>query len=58
MKAGLPFKYIIIVKKEIQYVVFDYKDVEGTRKRKRLWVYRVPEILAGHGQDDYRRDNL
>ena len=34
MKAGLPFKYITTVKKGIQYVVFDYKDDNGTRKRK------------------------
>ena len=36
MKASLPFKYIIAQKKGKQYVVFDYKDKAGKRKRK--WV--------------------
>lgn len=36
MKASLPYKYITSVKNGKQYVVFDYKDSEGKRKRK--WV--------------------
>lgn len=36
MKASLPFKYITAVKNGKQYVVFDYKDKAGNRKRK--WV--------------------
>ena len=36
MKASLPFKYITAVKGGKHYVVFDYKDNEGKRKRK--WV--------------------
>jgi integrase len=36
MKASLPYKYIISVKNGKQYVVFDYKDSMGKRKRK--WV--------------------
>ena len=36
MKASLPFKYITAVKNGKQYVVFDYKDKAGKRKRK--WV--------------------
>ena len=36
MKASLPYKYITAVKNGKQYVVFDYKDSEGKRKRK--WV--------------------
>ena len=36
MKASLPFKYITAVKSGKQYVVFDYKDKAGNRKRK--WV--------------------
>ena len=36
MKASLPYKYITSVKNGKQYVVFDYKD--GTGKRKRKWV--------------------
>ena len=36
MKASLPFKYIIAVKNGKQYVVFDFKDKAGKRKRK--WV--------------------
>lgn len=34
MKASLPFKYITAVKNGKQYVVFDYKDKAGKRKRK------------------------
>ena len=43
MKASLPFKYITAVKGGKHYVVFDYKDNEGKRKRK--WIgtqYPVP----------------
>ena len=36
MKASLPYKYITSVKNGKQYVVFDYKDSGGKRKRK--WV--------------------
>lgn len=36
MKASLPFKYIIADKKGKNYVVFDFKDDSGKRKRK--WV--------------------
>ena len=36
MKASLPFKYIISAKNGKQYVVFDFKDINGKRKRK--WV--------------------
>ena len=36
MKASLPFKFINAVKGGKYYVVFDYKDEEGKRKRK--WV--------------------
>ena len=36
MKASLPFKYITAVKNGKHYVVFDYKDKAGKRKRK--WV--------------------
>ena len=34
MKASLPFKYIIAEKKGKNYVVFDFKDDSGKRKRK------------------------
>ena len=36
MKASLPYKYITAVKNGKQYVVFDFKDHNGKRKRK--WV--------------------
>ncbi|MCM1530642.1 MAG: site-specific integrase [Alistipes sp.] len=36
MKASLPYKYITSVKNGKHYVVFDYKDEAGKRKRK--WV--------------------
>ena len=36
MKASLPFKYITAVKGGKHYVVFDYKDNEGKRKRKQI----------------------
>lgn len=36
MKASLPFKYITAVKNGKHYVVFDFKDANGKRKRK--WV--------------------
>lgn len=36
MKASLPFKYIISEKREKYYVIFDFKDDNGKRKRK--WV--------------------
>ncbi len=36
MKASLPYKYITSVKNGKQYVVFDYKDKAGKRKRKWL----------------------
>lgn len=36
MKASLPFKYITAVKRGKHYVIFDYRDDEGNRKRK--WV--------------------
>ncbi len=36
MKASLPYKYITSVKNGKQYVVFDFKDKAGKRKRK--WV--------------------
>lgn len=36
MKASLPYNYITAVKNGKQYVVFDYKDDAGKRKRK--WV--------------------
>lgn len=36
MKAGLPFKHHIYKKNDKLYVVFDYKDDEGNRKKK--WV--------------------
>ena len=36
MKASLPFKYITAVKNGKHYVVFDFKDSNGKRKRK--WV--------------------
>ena len=36
MKASLPYKYITSVKNGKYYVVFDYKDTNGKRKRK--WV--------------------
>lgn len=45
MKASLPFKYIISVKNGKQYVVFDYRDDNGKRKRK--WVGTdLPEKCA------------
>lgn len=34
MKASLPYKYITSVKNGKQYVVFDFKDKVGKRKRK------------------------
>lgn len=34
MKASLPYKYITAVKSGKQYVIFDFKDSEGKRKRK------------------------
>lgn len=36
MKASLPFNYIISVKREKYYIIFDFKDENGKRKRK--WV--------------------
>ena len=36
MKANLPFKYITAVKSGKQYIVFDFKDDNGKRRRK--WV--------------------
>jgi integrase len=36
MKASLPFKYITAVKNGKHYVVFDFKDENGKRKRKWL----------------------
>lgn len=36
MKASLPYHYITAVKNGKQYVVFDYKDKSGKRKRK--WI--------------------
>ena len=36
MKASLPYKYITYAKNDKQYVVFDYKDKAGKRKRK--WI--------------------
>ena len=36
MKASLPYKYITAVKNGKQYVVFDFKDHSGKRRRK--WV--------------------
>jgi len=36
MKASLPYKYITSVKNGKQYVVFDFKDKAGKRKRKRV----------------------
>lgn len=45
MKASLPYKYITAVKNGKQYVVFDYKDDAGKRKRK--WVSTgLPEKCA------------
>lgn len=45
MKASLPFKYITAVKNGKQYVVFDFKDKAGKRKRK--WVgTNLPEKCA------------
>ncbi|HPY84592.1 MAG TPA: site-specific integrase [Ruminococcus flavefaciens] len=45
MKASLPFKYITAVKGGKHYVVFDYKDNEGKRKRK--WIGTdLPEKCA------------
>lgn len=42
MKASLPYKYITSVKNGKHYVVFDYKDHSGKRKRK--WVNtKLPE---------------
>jgi integrase len=42
MKASLPYKYIISVKNGKHYVVFDFKDKAGKRKRK--WVStRLPD---------------
>lgn len=51
MKASLPFKYIIAVKNGKQYVVFDYKDSNGKRKRK--WVGTgLPEKCAKKDLND------
>ena len=64
MKASLPFKYIMSEKNGKMYVIFDFKDDDGKRKRK--WVgtgllancskkalnARVSEILAEF-YDDY-----
>ena len=36
MKASLPFKHNVYEKKHKLYVVFDFKDDEGKRKKK--WV--------------------
>ncbi|MDE5584431.1 MAG: hypothetical protein K2J08_12105 [Ruminococcus sp.] len=36
MKISLPFKYIVFVKRDKYYVVFDFKDDNG--KRQRRWV--------------------
>ncbi|MBD5159871.1 MAG: hypothetical protein HDT23_06500 [Ruminococcus sp.] len=36
MKTSLPFKYIVSVKRDKYYVVFDFKDDNG--KRQRRWV--------------------
>ena len=45
MKSSLPFKYITTVKDGKHYVVFDYKDNEGKRKRK--WIGTdLPEKCA------------
>ena len=45
MKSSLPFKYITAVKGGKHYVVFDYKDNEGKRKRK--WIGTdLPEKCA------------
>lgn len=45
MKANLPFKHITTVKNGKQYVVFDYRDGDGKRKRK--WVTTgLPEKCA------------
>ncbi len=51
MKANLPFKHIITVKNGKQYVVFDYRDGEGKRKRK--WVTTgLPEKCAKKALND------
>ena len=51
MKASLPFKYIIAQKKGKHYVVFDYKDSNGKRKRK--WVGTgLPEKCAKKALND------
>ncbi len=45
MKASLPFKYITAVKNGKYYVIFDFKDENGKRKRK--WVKTdLPEKCA------------
>ena len=44
MKASLPFKFINAVKGGKYYVVFDYKDEEGKRKRTgQSWNWRCQE---------------
>lgn len=51
MKANLPFKHITTVKNGKQYVVFDYRDGEGKRKRK--WVTTgLPEKCAKKALND------
>lgn len=51
MKANLPFKYIITVKNGKQYVVFDYRDGDGKRKRK--WITTgLPEKCAKKALND------
>ena len=63
MKASMPFKYILSEKNDKMYVIFDFKDDNGKRKRK--WVgtglmtscskkalnSRVSEIVAEFYED-------
>ncbi len=53
MKASLPFKYIIAEKKGKNYVVFDFKDDSGKRKRK--WV--TTDLAPGYWSDQRVQGN-
>lgn len=48
MKASLPFKYIIAEKKGKNYVVFDFKDDSGKRKRNGLQPTCLLTVLIKH----------
>lgn len=51
MKASLPYKYITSVKNGKQYVVFDYKDKAGKRKRKVISAETIARVLDSKKED-------